>query len=120
MERCLYSSTYYHKILHNTLYLNQKLFIFCKHDTSLCSFCNLEDKMVGHLFVHCSKTKRLWCRVAEYFKEIFILLLPQSAIFGFLEADDKVFLIVNNLLLLFRYYVYFSRSSKLLSLEALL
>ena len=53
-------------------------------------------------------------------KEIFILLLPQSAIFGFLEADDKVFLIVNNLLLLFRYYVYVWRTSKLLSFEALL
>ena len=48
------------------------------------------------------------------------LLLPQSAIFGFLEADDKVLLILNHLLLLFRYYVYVSRSSKVIPFEALL
>ena len=46
-----------YKILHSTLYLDQKLFLFHKHNTLLCSFCNLEDEMVIHLFVHCSKTK---------------------------------------------------------------
>ena len=50
-----------YKILHNTLYVNQKLFLFRKHDTSLFSFRNLEDETVIHLFAHCSKTKRLWC-----------------------------------------------------------
>ena len=30
-----------YKTLHNTLYLNQKLFLFRKHNTSLWSFCNL-------------------------------------------------------------------------------
>ena len=57
-----------YKILRNDLYLIQKLFLFRKHNTSLCSFCNLEDQKVIHLFVHCSKTKRLWCTVIEYFK----------------------------------------------------
>ena len=39
-----------YKILHNTLHLDQKLF-FHKHNTSLCSFCNLEDETVIHFFV---------------------------------------------------------------------
>ena len=67
-------------------------------------------------------TKRLWCTVIEYFKINLHIppLSPQSAIFGFLEADDKVFLLLNHLLLLFKYYVYVSRSSKVLSFEALL
>ena len=78
--------------------------------------------MVIHLFVHCSKTKRLWCAVAEYFKINLHIppLSPQSSIFGFVEADDKVFLILNHLLLLFKYHVYVSRRSKVLSFEALL
>ena len=111
-----------YKILHNTLYLNEKLFLFRGHNTPLCSFCNLEDETVIHLFVHCSKTKRLWCTIIDYFKTNLHIppLSPQSAIFGFLEADDKVFLILNHLLLLFKYYVYVSRSSKVLSFEALL
>ena len=57
-----------YKLLHNTLYLNQKLFLFCKHNTSLCSFCNLEDETIIHLFAHCSKTKQLWCKVIANLK----------------------------------------------------
>ena len=111
-----------YKISHNTLYLDQKLFLFPKENTSLCSFCNLEDETVYHLFAHCCKTKRLWCTVTEYFKRNLHIppLSPQSAIFGFLKADEKVFLILNHLLLLFRYYVYISRSSRVLCFEALL
>ena len=108
-----------YKILRNTLYLSQKLFLFCKHNTSLYSFCNLEDKTVIHLFVHCSKTKQLWCTVIEYFNRN-IHIIPHSAIFGFLEADDKVFLILNHLWLLLKYYIYVSSSSKIISFEAIL
>ena len=48
------------------------------------------------------------------------LSLIQSVIFGFLEADDEVFLILNHLLLPWRYYVYVSRSSKVIYFEGLL
>ena len=44
-----------YKILHNALHLNQNY--VPKHNTSLCSFCNLEDEKVIHLLVHCSKTE---------------------------------------------------------------
>ena len=47
-------------------------------------------------------------------------LSQDSAIFGFLEADDNIFLIPNHLLLHFKYYVYVPRSSKVLSFEAFL
>ena len=70
--------------------VNQRHFLFRKHNTSLCLFCNLNDEFI-HLFVHYSKTtKELWCTVIEYFKRnLHILLLPpQIAIFGILEADD--------------------------------
>ena len=80
-------------------------FLFRKHNASLCSFCNLEDETVIHLFVHCSKTKRLCCTIIKYFKtDLHIPSLSwQSAFFGFLEANNKVFLILNHVLLLFRY-----------------
>ena len=45
----------------------QKTILFCKHNTSLCSFCDFEDEAVINIFVHCSKTKRLWCTVTQYF-----------------------------------------------------
>ena len=132
METSLCSSTFttlhsklrcfQYKNVHNILYLNQKLFLFWKHNTSLCPFCNLEDETVIHLAIHSSKNKRIWHTVIDYFKINLHIppLSPQSAIFGFLEVDDKIFLILNNLLLLFKYYVYVSRRSKVLSFEALL
>ena len=48
-------------------------------------------------------------------------LSPQSAVCGFLAADDdKAFLILNHILLLFKYRVYISRSSNVFSFKALL
>ena len=106
-----------YKILCNIPYLNQNLCLFHKHNTLLCSFCNLEDETVILPFVHYSKTKRLWCKVINYYKINLHIppLSPGSAIFGFLKADDKVFLIPKHLLLLLKYYVYASRSSKVIS-----
>ena len=108
-----------YKILYNILHLTQKLFLFPKHNTQLYSLCNSEDEMVIHLFVHCSKTKRLWCTVIAYFKRNLriSLIFPQNVIFGFLEADDKVLLMLN----LFYYFsnivFMLPRSLKVLSFE---
>ena len=57
----------------------------------------------------------------EFLKDTINLpsLTPQSAIFGFLQTDQELFLILNYLLLLFKYYLYVSRSSKTISFTAL-
>ena len=104
------------------LYLNKQLFIFGKHDTKFCSFCNQEDETVIHLFADCSKTKTLWIHLKTYFQHSLELpsLCPQSAVFGFLQADRNVFLTLNHLLLLFKNYIYMSRSSRSISLSGLL
>ena len=47
-------------------------------------------------------------------------LTPQSAIFGFLGTSNKDYLIVNHLLLLFKYYIYNARDQKRLVFEALM
>ena len=52
----------------------------------------------GHSsFCNCSKTKWVWCTVIKYFKRNLHNppLTQQSAILGFLEPTDKVFLILN-------------------------
>ena len=55
------------EILHSTLHLNEKLFLFHKHNTSLCLFCNLEHEEVIHL-------EWLWCILQwlSPLKQIFI------------------------------------------------
>ena len=47
-------------------------------------------------------------------------LSSHSAIFSLTEADEKIFLILNHLLLLFKHYVYVSSSSKVISFETLM
>ena len=110
-----------YKVLNNALYLNKHLYIFKLSDTKLCSFCNQEDETVIHLFANCSKSKTLWNSLKEFFKDTINLpsLTPQSAIFGFLQTDQELFLILNYLLLLFKYYLYVSRCSKTISFAAL-
>ena len=103
------------------LYLNKHLYIFKLIDTKLCSFFNQDDEPVIRLFANCSKSKTLWNSLKEFFKDTINLpsLTPQSAIFGFLQTDQELFLILNYLLLLFKYYLYVSRCSKTISFAAL-
>ena len=49
-----------YKLLNNILYLNKHLFMFRKNDTKHCSFCNLQNETINHLFVECNYSKNLW------------------------------------------------------------
>ena len=110
-----------YKVLNNALYLNKHLYIFKLSDPKLCCFCSHEDETVIHLLANCSKSKTLWNSLKEFFKGIINLpsLTPQSGIFGFLQTDQELFLILNYFLLLFKYYLYVSRCSKTISFAAL-
>ena len=92
-----------YKVLNNALYLNKHLYIFTLSDTKLCSFCNQEDETVIHLFANRSKSKTLWNSLKEFFKYTINLpsLTPQIVIFGFLQTDQELSLILNYSSLLF-------------------
>ena len=72
------------------------------------------------LFI-CLLIKTLWNSLKEFFKDTINLpsLTPQSAIFGFLQNDQALFLILNYFLLLFKYHLYVLRCSKFISFVAL-
>ena len=60
-------------------------------------------------------------RIEYFLKNLHIPpLSSHSAIFSLMEADEKIFLILNHLLLLFKHYVYVSSSSKVISFETLM
>ena len=114
--------SFQYKILNNILYLNKKLFIFGIVNTPLCSFCGSEEETTLHLFLNCTICNKVWLDLKNFLKnDIDIpLLSPQSAIFGFLEEDNNMFVTINQLLLLFKYFVYKSRDSKKLSFQKFL
>ena len=68
----------------------------------------------------CRKTRALWTQLINHLKGHLNLqrITPQSVIFGFLDISDKDCLIVNHLLLLFKYYIYNARDRKHLVSEA--
>ena len=111
-----------YKILHNVLHLNKKLFEFNKINSLECSFCKCEEETTIHLFRICRKTQALWTQFTSHLNRHLNLpyLTPQSAIFGFLNISNKDYLIVNHLLLLFKYCIYNARDRKHLFFEALM
>ena len=112
LDSVLHSLRY--KVLHNVLYLNQKLFLFRTVSSPLCSFCNREEEIVLHTFYSCIFTKALSNDLKNSVEGLLQLpnLTPQSAMFVFLDINTNVYLISNHLLLIFEFYVSKARSTK--------
>ena len=96
-----------YKLLNNVLYLNKKLFQFGIISQSKCSFCDLYDETLHHIFYECTYEQNLWNQLRLYISEKVALpvLNPQSAIFGFTDVLDQNYLLVNHLLLIFKYNI---------------
>ena len=110
-----------YKLLNNVLYFNKKLFQFGIISQSKCSFCELYDETPHHIFYECTYAQNLWNRLRLHLSEKVALpvLNPQSAIFGFTDVSDHNFLLVNHLLLIFKYNIYNSRANNSLSFQSL-
>ena len=83
---------------------------------------NLYDETITHLYCHCKVSLKLWKDLSNFLKNYFSLpdLNPQAAFFGFLDLNDETFLIVNHILLTFKFYLYNSRNKKTPHLQSLL
>ena len=110
-----------YKLLNNVLYLNKKLCHFGIISQPKCSICELYDETPQHLFYECIYTQHLWNHLQLYISGKIALpaLTPQSVIFGFTDVLDQNYIIVNHLLLIFKYNVYNSRVNNTLSFQSL-
>ena len=109
-------------MLNNSIYLNEKRFVFGLSTTSSCSFCISFGANITHLFCDCRITQCLWKKIQLKLKDNIALLplTPQTAIFGFLEADRQSCLIQNHILLISKLYIWKSRKNKFLGSMCLL
>ena len=110
-----------YKLLNNVLYPNKKLFQFGIISQSKCSFCELYDETSHHIFYECMYAQNSWnhCRLYLSEKVALPVLNPQSAIFVFTDVLDYNCLLVNHLLLIFKYIIYNSRVNNNLSFQSL-
>ena len=102
-----------YKIMNNILFLNKLLFKFKKVPPPLCSFCNSADEtpFISSLIVILQNDYGM--NFSILFLNIFIFLkslhrLPFS-VFLILAINNRIFLLINHLLLLFKFYLYMSR-----------
>ena len=111
-----------YKLLNNVSYLNKMLFRFGKIDSPLYSSCKIIDETPLHLFYNCTKTKLLWDQLKEFISTVtlsFPFLPPQSAILGHINLSDDYLLLINNLILIYKFYIYSSRNRGYLNIEHL-
>ena len=110
-----------YKVTNNALHLTKHIYIFKLSGAKLCSFCNQEDETIIYLFANCPESKILWNSLKEFLKDTIKLplLTSQSATFRFPQSYQELFLILNYILLLFKYYLHVSRCSKTISFVAL-
>ena len=101
----------------NNVFLNKMLHRFGISQDLLCYFCSLEEVTPMHIFYNCNHTKILWERLKYCIQNNSDLpsLTTQSAIFGFTDSQSENFIIINQLLLIFKYCIFKSRSNKRLS-----
>ena len=111
-----------YKMLNNILFLNKKLFIFGLVDNSKCSFCKLNDETVIHLYTNCTIINNLWKELKRYFSPVFNMpdITPQSAIFGFIDNNYENLLLINHILLIFKWYIFKARKKEQVNLNSLI
>ena len=104
-----------YKILINVLYLNEKLFEFKIVFLPLCSFGNSENETPIQLFNSCNQTKSLWSKLQVLMNSE--IILPQntlqSAFFEFPHNKEN-FEIINHLYLIFKYYLFKVRNTRII------
>ena len=111
-----------YKMLNNILFLNKKLFIFGLVDNSKCSFCKLNDETVIHIYTNFTIINNLWKELKRYFSPVFNMpdITPQSAIFGFIDNNYENLLLINHILLIFKWYIFKTRKKEQVNLNSLI
>ena len=79
--------------------------------------CKSEEETPFHIFHDCTHTQNLWNQLQTYISENLVIpcLTPQSATFGFIYTQQENRVIINYLLLAFKFNVYKSRDLKTLN-----
>lgn len=100
-----------YKILHRILGVNKLLFKIKKAESPLCSFCNLQEETLEHLFWECPEIKNFWERCFNFMKQhIQIInsnLSLKSIILGF--KNCMLNQLGNHLLLIAKEHIFHSR-----------
>ena len=96
-----------YKVLNNILYLNDRLYKMGIVQTPLCSLCKQEKETVIHLS-QCHVTRQLWCSRSGWLQGVLRLppIEPVAAMMGRWDLENEANVLLNHLMLLFKYLIF--------------
>ena len=105
-----------YKLLRSILFLSKMLFRFGIVSRALCSFCNSEEETLFYIFHDCTHTQNLWNQLQTCINENLVIpcLPPQKAMLAFIDTQQENRVIINHLILIFKFNVYKLRDLKAL------
>ena len=60
--------SFQYRLMHNSIFLNDRLFHFKIKDSQLCSFCESHKENYLHFFFECKYVKEMWCELINYIR----------------------------------------------------
>jgi len=97
------------KFLHRRIATNSFLFKIKFSESNLCSFCQIAQETLLHLFWECPITEAFWNSVQQFFVSV-DLIRPASQVLTLCQClglkGEKSALPFNHCLLLGRFYIY--------------
>ena len=90
-----------YKVLRRILYANKALHKMCIVNSPACTFCQVSDESLEHLFLHLPISSVFWLSVAKWLKSFFTTI-------DFLTST-KIMFGLNHIILLGKQVIYQSR-----------
>jgi hypothetical protein len=103
-----------YKILQRYICLNPLLVKMGVKNDGNCTFCREEKETIEHFYLHCEKSKSLWRELSVWWErntEIPIDIDEKAILFGEL-SNNQYSILINNLLLIAKQYLYTCRYSE--------
>ena len=96
-----------------------RLHLFETTKSPLCSYCDKYDETPIHLFSECDSTICLWLKLKKHFHCVltFPVLTPQTTILDLFHDSTSNLRLVNDIMLLFKLYIYKSRNEHWLNIN---
>ena len=106
--------SFQYKLLNRIVYINKSLFKMKLIDSPMCTFCNLLEESLEHLFCNCSCSKEFWMSVVSWLNGVGIdldLLNECDILFGLLHTRSH-WLLLNHIIIMGKQVIYQSRLKK--------
>ena len=104
-----------YRVIHNMLWLNNKLFKIGKVEYPHCLYCKKYDENRIHLFYTCEHVRKLWIDITNWWNNVTkmgISLTEKDVLLGYSPTSctlENLYMLLNLIILLAKHYIYVTR-----------